>query len=450
MSDLARRPGSMPHDALTTRAAVGIAGLTVVVALIVGCSAPDAGAVDVTDDPSAALHSAPAAADPAASPTGESPSPIPSLSASLLPAGTPVVSATATATTPTDMPSAPAGTRIRTFPVEPNGSCDGMTVDDPLRLTLDLSQPERDGAMLTDRTDWNVYIVWPDGFTVVGDADERVLLDDRGHIVGRQGDDVTIPATVIFPSGGFDEPIVAEGILFGRCYRRAVEFPKASVVRTTDEGLRMRTAPGTSPGSPLGHAGLPSGAALYVLDGPVSDDGHDWYRVEWLDAPLAIPIGWVAGADLDGRRFVEADTLDCPPAPSVPSDVARMAHGYRVSCFGADPLTIRARLVPCECSVDGPYEGLEPSWLMPDYGPDGPWILIDPTAAGPSPILSEDLFLIRHPDSPSPDSLGDAIVLVTGMFGHPDAADCATWVGDGPANPGDCSGTFVVTGIEPV
>jgi len=331
--------------------------------------------------------------------------------------------------------------------VDPDADCDAMAVDDPLTLTLDLSQPELDAAVLTDRSDWTVHVVWPEGFTVHGRGDDRVLLDERGEVVGRQGDDVTIPATVIYPSGAFDEPIVAEGWLFGRCHRRAVEFPRGSVVRTIDDAVRVRSAPGTGDGSPVIHQGLPRDAALYVLDGPISDDGHDWYLVDRLDVPRPEPRGWVAAADTDGRPFVQAGTLECPPAPKTPSDLQHVAYGYRVGCFAARPLTFTARLLACECNVDGP---MEPTWLMPDYGPEGPWLLIDPTATRPSALLADDLFLIRHPDSPEPHpSWLGSTVRVTGMFGHPDAAGCATPIGDGPRRPKDCSGIFVVTGMEP-
>ena len=86
---------------------------------------------------------------------------------------------------------------------------------------------------------------------------------------------------------------------------------------------------------------------------------------------------------------------------------------------------------------------------MPDYGPDGAWFLTDPGMTGPVEDLDNGLFITRHPDSPSPDSWGGEIVLVTGMFDHPDAAGCATPVGDGPSAPADCSGMFVVTAMEP-
>jgi hypothetical protein len=432
MPEVAGRTWSRGQIMAAARAAMILAVLA-----LVGCSAPVGGSTAIADEPSGPPASGAPTAAPSASATLAATSPDPSPAASFA------------AATPTPIarrvPSAPPDSGIRTFPAS-DGDCDGMAVDDPLTLTLDLSQSERDAAMLTDRTDWNVFVVWPEGFTVARRGDEPVLLDDRGEIVGRQGDDVTIPKTVIYPAGGFEEPIVAEGVLFGRCHRRAVEFPSGSVVRTTDDGLRVRTAPGTGAESQVVHAGLPSGSSLFVLDGPVSDDGHVWYRVEWLDAPRPIPVGWVAADDLDGRRFVEADTLNCPSEPTIPSDIARLAHGYRVGCFAAEPLAIRARLVACECDVDG---RMEPAWLTTDYGPGGPWLLIDPTAARQSPTLSEDLFLIRHPDSPSPDSLGGALVLVTGMFDHPDAAGCATPVGDGPLSPADCSAIFVVTAMEP-
>lgn len=443
----------MSHPAARSRVsslpmALARGSILVAVLALIGCSAPSAGSPGIAD--ASASPAASGSPTTAVSPT-TAPTPEPTVAASPAVASA-MPTPEASYPDPTPMPTvteAPttATAGLRTFPVLPDGGCDGMTVDDPLTLTLDLSQSERDAAVLTDRTDWNVHVVWPAGFTVAERGGQPVLIDDLGETVGRQGDDVTIPARVIYPAGQDDQPIFAEGMLFGRCHRRAVEFAKGSAVRTTDDGLRMRTSPGTNPGSPVIQV-LPSDTSLYVLDGPVTDDGRDWYRVDWLDAPSPKPFGWVAAAGLDGTPFIEPATLQCPPAPTVPSEVAAMPSGFRVGCFGEEPLTIRARLVPCECNVDGPFEGMQPSWLMPDYGPDGPWLLIDADAAGPSPLLTNDLFLTRHPDAPSPDAWGGSIVRVTGMFDHPDVADCGLWVGDGPASPGDCSDTFVVIGME--
>jgi hypothetical protein len=418
------------------------AAMTVALLVLLGCSAPSAGSSALADGSSAPLASPSSRAAPAPSASLGATSPAPTSPMPSLPPASAAATPTPNATLD---PAPPDDGGLRTFPALPDGDCEGMTVDDPLTLTLDVSQPEFDGAMLTDRSDWNVHVVWPQGFAVVDRGGERVLLDERGEVVGRQGDDVTIPKTVIFPSGGFEEPIVAEGVLFGRCHRRVVGFEAGSVVRTTDVGLRMRAAPGTGDGSPTVHDGLPAGTSLYVLDGPVSDDGYHWYRVEWLAPAGARSSGWVAAADRDGRPFVERATLACPPSPTVPSEIAALADGYRVGCFSEDPIEIRARLVPCHCNPTAP---MEPSWLMPDYGPDGAWLLTDPGATG-SPDLEKGLFLTRHPDVPAPDDWSGDIVVLTGMFDHPDAAGCATPVGDGPSDPADCSGMFVVTAIEP-
>jgi hypothetical protein len=199
---------------------------------------------------------------------------------------------------------ATSGPGLRTFPLVQGADCSDLPAEPMPPLTLDFSLDNASAAMLTDRIDWGVHVVWPEGFSVGGDP--LVLLDEAGEIVGRQGDDVRLPIAVQFPNGGSEDPAIAEGVLFGRCYRRAVTFEPGSVLTTVADRLRMRSAPGAHAGSPVVHPGLASGTRLSVLDGPVTDTGLDWYRVETIDSPASGAImGWIAVGPTGTTKFVE-------------------------------------------------------------------------------------------------------------------------------------------------
>ncbi len=110
---------------------------------------------------------------------------------------------------------------------------------------------------------------------------------------------------VKFPGGGQEDPAIAEGVLFGRCYRRAVEFRPGSVLVVVVDGLRLRAAPGTDAGSPV-MADVPPGTKVDVLDGPVTDDGFDWYQVELRASTTgAVTSGWVAVGPTGSTAHVE-------------------------------------------------------------------------------------------------------------------------------------------------
>jgi hypothetical protein len=269
-------------------------------------------------DPSAGSSSSPAAVTG----TGESMPPRPTSVASPTPAAlvTPPPTATSQPASPTAIPSAnptPGPTvaatddpdtstrRLRTFPLVVAADCSDLPAEPMVPLTLDFNRDDpSDAAMLTDRSDWNVHVVWPEGFSVGGDP--LVLIDGDGDIVGRQGDDVRLPIAVDFPGGPPEDPAIAEGVLFGRCYRRAVTFESGSVVTTVADRLRLRSAPGADAGSPVVHPGLSTGSRPSVLDGPVTDNGLDWYRVETLDSPAGgATVGWIAVGPTGTTEFVE-------------------------------------------------------------------------------------------------------------------------------------------------
>ena len=103
---------------------------------------------------------------------------------------------------------------------------------------------------------------------------------------------------------------------------------------------------------------LYEGAISYVLSGPVSADGFEWYLVSSLGIPQAsgciTPIhtdpydcpawlGWVAAQGPDGDPWLVPGTIDCPtwPSPVMAEDFVFGVpwYGY-LACFGDDVRSI--------------------------------------------------------------------------------------------------------------
>ena len=132
------------------------------------------------------------------------------------------------------------------------------------------------------------------------------------------------------------------------------------VTTLASDGLRVRSEPRISEDSQKLEPLLPLGSELYVLEGPVSASGYAWYEV----APLAsrnLPSGWVASADRDGHPWIGAGAFDCPPVPTDFRSLAVLPPGVGLACFPRVLITVKARLISCNCDVDGPW--YEPSWF---------------------------------------------------------------------------------------
>lgn len=118
-------------------------------------------------------------------------------------------------------------------------------------------------------------------------------------------------------------------------------------VVTTD--LVMRTAPEVSPQSIIYPGRLGPGDRLYLVDGPVSADGFDWYlgspyqaRVnEEADAASQVWVrfGWVAAADKTGEAWIVPIDADCPADATVET-LADLPFEMRLACFGDEPMSL--------------------------------------------------------------------------------------------------------------
>ncbi len=231
-----------------------------------------------------------------------------------------------------------------------------------------------------------------------------------------------------------------------------------TIAVTLVDGLRVRTKPRVSEDSFKQEPLLPLGTPLYVLDGPVSDSGYAWYEVVSL-ASRAHPRGWVASAGRDGEPWLGAGNFACPPLPSDLRSLAAMPPGVGLVCFSRVPITVEARLVECNCDMDGPW--YTPGWFF--LGSGSPELLVEPDVTRPPDDTREWFLLHLDPTGQYPDVLpigrylGDTswskpgLVEVTGIFDHPAAASCTfTDMDGGPVSTQDCRLKFAVTRLVTV
>jgi hypothetical protein len=115
-------------------------------------------------------------------------------------------------------------------------------------------------------------------------------------------------------------------------------------VVTTD--LVVRSAPGTDQGSAV--YGTIANVLVYVLDGPVQADGHEW----WLVAPIhhfdqfePPPAGWVAVGEPD-EIWLAPTHPSCQKHPTSDALWATPAI-TRVGCYAGVELTLRGVLDGC-------------------------------------------------------------------------------------------------------
>jgi hypothetical protein len=194
-------------------------------------------------------------------------------------------------------------------------------------------------------------------------------------------------------------------------------------------------------------SGMAVGTRIFVVTGPETIDGIDWYLVQWPPTRSYVPVlGWLP-AKVDGRPQAETVEPDCPASPTLPELVA-MAWGERLLCYGNDPITLSDVIV----GDDEPAFEVrgEPRWLAEDsavrlYDEDGPSGL-----GGSMPI---------HLDPASGLSLPtDTLLEVTGHFNDRAADGCTRAFVDEHASglvPEDpnvqvlrCRENFVVTGFR--
>ena len=223
--------------------------------------------------------------------------------------------------------------------------------------------------------------------------------------------------------------------------------------------MRVRSAPGTGPASLRLKPLLPARTWLYVLDGPVTASNYDWYQVVPVGTD-ALPSGWVASASQGGAPWVITAKYDCPRAPATMEALAALRPNVGLACFAGRPITVQARIVECNCDVDGAPE-YDPAWFGWSGGP----LLVPPSTNRPEARAADWFGLRLDPSGEYPNPLpvgmyvsgttwSDAGIMdVTGVFDHPAAAACTVTLipyDEHDAVPTtDCRSMFAVTHIAP-
>jgi len=202
---------------------------------------------------------------------------------------------------------------------------------------------------------------------------------------------------------------------------------------------------------------------VFIIDGPVSASGYNWYRVApasfgnggdrgefryWGDPG---PVGWVASADHDGTPWIEGAEVDCPAmADDGLSIIELLGPLAALSCYGDAPLRLRA-IASNPGFSDAFGDGATPDpmyptayWSAPDY-----WAAVASTEAG---TFGTVLDPVRFPNGER-DIPQATDVDIVGHFDDDAAATCAA--GRRPEEPETaaitltCRTTFVVTDLIP-
>ena len=216
-----------------------------------------------------------------------------------------------------------------------------------------------------------------------------------------------------------------------------------TAVVTVVDGVRVRSQPRVSDDSFQYDPLLPLGTPLYVLNGPVAASDYTWYEVVPL-ASRTLHSGWVATASRSGEPWLAARDFACPPMPTDLSSLRALLPSVGLACFPRAPITVQARLIECNCDIDGPT--YSPGWFS-STASDGK-ILVEPEVTRPPADPGKWLILELDPAGQHPDVLPvGQVVEVTGMFDHPAAAACTGNVGadDTPVPTQDCRLQFAVT-----
>jgi hypothetical protein len=195
-----------------------------------------------------------------------------------------------------------------------------------------------------------------------------------------------------------------------------------------------------------------SGSTAWIATERLAN-GTTWYQVVPLDPAASWMPGWVASAEADAS--LSPINLGCDAIGVSASLLAGLSLGDRLACY-AEPFTFAARIVDCNCDIDGGF--VEPEWLGVSgvTGPDGrvTALLVDENRTAAPSDTREWLLLRLDPAATAPDPVPfGTLVEITGQFDHPAAASCVVPEGVEmhPADPVlECRTSFAVTAIKPL
>ena len=224
-----------------------------------------------------------------------------------------------------------------------------------------------------------------------------------------------------------------------------------SVAAVVTNDLVVRTKPGTEVDSEILRPYLNAPQLLYVIGGPVTANGYEWYLVaplfpDYLPHGEDPPSGWVAAGGKDGEAWIATSQLHCPQ-PNL-HRIMQLSELARLACFGDRELTLQG--TSSGCFVADPVT-VEPQWLSSsgcNLKPDG----YDPQSVpAPGPLLMRSAGWF-----PGWDYGEGGRFTITGRFDDPVATSCRSTPGNEFAEPPapesvvlQCRTQFVVTGIEP-
>lgn len=198
-------------------------------------------------------------------------------------------------------------------------------------------------------------------------------------------------------------------------------FDADTFVVTVSDDIRVRSLPEVSEASKQFIPLLPLGTRLFVVAGPVSTSGFDWYLV----APKGegLPSGWVA-AGRPGDPWIGATTEACPAQPAGVTDLGAALHADPVlamSCVGGSAFTFDALL--------GSYEaqcGIEPCCDVVDRRGciNDAWVIAPSTRFDDATALPIVFDGIDPADLPMYTFDEPIRVRATGRLDHPFASGC--------------------------
>ena len=220
-----------------------------------------------------------------------------------------------------------------------------------------------------------------------------------------------------------------------------------TAVVTVVDGVRVRSQPRVSDDSFKYEPVLPLGTPLYVLNGPVAASDYTWYEVVPLTS-RTLNRGWVATASRSGEPWLAARDFACPPIPTDLRSLRALPSSVGLACFPRVPITVQARLIECNCNIDGPT--YSPGWFGLGSGAQ---LLVEPAVTRPPADVGSWFILELDPAGQHPDVLPvGKVVEVTGIFDHPAAASCTGNVGvdDQQVPTQDCRLQFAVTRLVTV
>jgi hypothetical protein len=233
------------------------------------------------------------------------------------------------------------------------------------------------------------------------------------------------------------------------------------------DGLRIRSLPEVSPSSERLEPLLDRGTAVFVIAGPVSGSGYDWYFVtpvedradEFRYRVGVVPIGWVAAKARDGTQWLTGAMVDCPDPGAFYEDLSDLEHLgplMALACYGDREILFRG--TP---GGSGFIDGYGPEVYSPDWliRPEkfhfwtSPMYWVGQNETEPF----ETAFSPNLATNGLPDFETSSDWDIVGHFDDPAAVTCRI---DDPDHPGDvplnrlavilmCRTTFVATHVFP-